>query len=124
MFIIIDDLYSELISHLGLVEQLKFRCTNKFHANRINSDLLKEYFDFKTNHDEDKINFTNVCKFGYLKLAKWLHQFDNNLCIGAKNNFVFAISCKNGHFEVRGSKIPEQTLVGNCKMVISIRCQH
>ena len=42
MAIIIDDLYSELIRHMGLFEQLKFKCTNKFHLSKITSDLLEE----------------------------------------------------------------------------------
>ena len=95
MSIIIDDLYSELISELGLIEQLKFRCTNRFHLNRINSDSLKELFNFKTNHSKDKINFINVCRSGYLNLAKFLYQADTN--ISAKTEDPFRLSCGNGY---------------------------
>ena len=104
MSIIIDDLYSELIPKLGLIEQLKFRCTNRFHLNRINSDSLKELFNFKNNHGKDKINFINVCRFGYLNLAKCLCQLGAD--IHADNESAFIWSRKNGHIEVRGSTIP------------------
>ena len=98
MSIIIDDLYSELISQLELIEQLKFRCTSRFHLNRINSDILKELFDFKTNHSKDKINFINVCRSGYLNLAKFLYTMDTNIC--AKNESAFRWSCHHGHIEI------------------------
>ena len=101
MSIIIDDLYSELISHFGLIEQLKFRCTNRFHFNRINSDLLKELFNFKTNHDKYKIIFSNVCGLGYLNLAKWLYK--SGADIHVNNECAFRWSCQSGHIEVRGS---------------------
>ena len=118
MSIIVDDLYSELISQLGLIEQLKFRCTNRFHLNRINSDLLEELSNFKTNHSKYYINFINICKFGYLNLAKLLYQSIVNIHDDNVYEHAFLLTCKNGHIEVRGSMIPEQTLVGSCQMVI------
>ena len=111
MSIIIDDLYPELINNLGLIEQLKFRCTNKFHPNKINSDLLKEFIHFKTNHSDEEIYFFNVCEFGYINLAKWLHQLGAD--IHAEDEQAFQLTCENGHIEVRGSTIPEQTLAGS-----------
>ena len=109
MSILIDDMYSEIINKIGLIEQLKFRCTNKFHTNRIKSDLLKEYFDFckddistiiviksKINNNPHQIFFDRVCGSGYLILAKWLNYFYENLDI----NSAFIASCQYGYIDI------------------------
>ena len=93
MFITIDDIYTEIIKHLGLTEQLQFRCTNKFHLDRINSDLLIEYKKWKLTYPKDEINFVNAFKNGYLNLAKWLYELGAD--IHADNDYAFKWSPKH-----------------------------
>ena len=79
-----------------MIEQLKFRCTNKFHLRRINSDLLKEYDNFRKNHQEGEINFTNSCEYGYLNLAKHFYHSGNVDDI----KFHFRSSCVDGSLNI------------------------
>lgn len=114
-----DDLYVELIIHLGLIEQLKLRCINRFHLQKLNNEMIKEYISWKSIHPNNKINFRNACKLGYLNIAKWLYEspdidpynghdlmkeyciFNGEITLSHTNNDdVFIESCKYGQLEV------------------------
>ena len=119
MSITIDDIYTELISHFGLVEQLKFKCTNSFHLTQIKYHSLDEYFDYMKNHAHTMINnsvqllslsdvgknkdlldsfFLNVCRYGYLNLAKYLYNLgaDYRIC----DYISFELICSDGHIKI------------------------
>lgn len=94
MFPLPDDIYTELVPYLGLGDQLKLKCVDKFHQNKINSVLIHEYYDFKNKYLLDKINFLNVCIHGYINLAKFLYKKDEDI------DDVFTEVCMHGHIEI------------------------
>ena len=96
---IIEDNYLEIIRFSGLIEQLKLRCTSRHNLNRNNSELLKEYFHIRNNNGNNKIVFDQVCKLGFLNLAKWLYC--NTLVNLHDNNYnTFRLSCLYGHIDL------------------------
>lgn len=97
-----DDIYTTLNEFLGIVEQLKLKCCNKYHNKKIISIEMLEHNKFKLRYPRTKISFKLSCMNGFVNLAKSIRKYymPKILLDNKDDDFILWTACKNNHMLV------------------------